>query len=266
MHRDLRVVGAGLDDQVAVAAGRVELVAREVGEPDEAGREPLGEAESVAGGARPGPTNSDRPNPIVIVRPAGGRSSASPVSSGGASAGPPVAPSGPAASPAMSRADIVVQRRSRSTSSARDVVVRSNAAVYMRSCAGVTIPAWCAPANGYVRLPAAAASEAAVDGRAGQQLPDVDRADRREPAEPDRGRAARRHAEERPARDVAARRGRRLGAGGARLGVGHRVLGHAAAQPAPVTVVVSLDSGSPTASTAAASAWTSAGASARRTA
>ena len=71
----------------------------------------------------------------------------------------------------MSRADIVVHRRSRSTSSARDVVVRSNAAVYMRSCAGVTIPAWCAPANGYVRLPAAAASGAASDVAPGSSCP-----------------------------------------------------------------------------------------------
>ncbi len=85
---------------------------------------------------------------MVIVRPAGGRSSASPVSSGGASTGPPVAPFTPAASPAMSRADIVVQRRSRSISSSRDVVVRSNAAVYIRSWAGVTMPAWWSPANG----------------------------------------------------------------------------------------------------------------------
>ena len=50
VHGDLRIVGARLDEQVAVAAARVELVAREVGEPDEAGREPLGQAESVGGG------------------------------------------------------------------------------------------------------------------------------------------------------------------------------------------------------------------------
>ncbi len=42
----------------------------------------------------------------------------------------------------MSRADIVVQRRRSSISSSRDVVVRSKAAVYIRSCAGVTMPAW----------------------------------------------------------------------------------------------------------------------------
>ena len=51
VHRDLRVVGAGLDDEVAVAARRVEVVAREVGELDEARREPVREAEPVAGGA-----------------------------------------------------------------------------------------------------------------------------------------------------------------------------------------------------------------------
>ena len=72
------------------------------------------------------------------------------------------------------------------------------------------------------------------------------------PPSPTADGAARGHAEERPARDAAAF----LGFG---LGVGHAVLGLVLAQPAPVMVVVSRDSGSPTASTAAASSWTSAG-------
>ena len=92
--------------------------------------------------------NSDRPNPIVMVSPAAPSSWASPVSSGGASYGPLAGPNGPADSPALSRAAIVVHVRRSATSSSREVVVRSNAAVYIRSWAGVTIPAWWAPVNG----------------------------------------------------------------------------------------------------------------------
>ena len=73
VHRDLRVVGAGLDDEVAVGARGVEVVGREVREVDEPVGQPVREAEPVDGPRRPGPTNSDRPKPNVIVRPAGGQ-------------------------------------------------------------------------------------------------------------------------------------------------------------------------------------------------
>ena len=146
--------------EVAVAAGGVEVVGREVGQLDQrpraAGRPGRTGPARVPSGAGV-PTNIDRPNPNVIVRPAGGRSAASPVSSGGASYGPDAGPSGPAGRPCVSRAAIVVHRRSSATSSSRDVVVRSNAAKYRRSCAGVTMPAWCAPVNGYVPAAVAAA-------------------------------------------------------------------------------------------------------------
>ena len=118
--------------------------------------------------------------------------------------------------------------------------MRSNAAVYIRSCAGVTMPAWCVPVNGYVRRPAFDVAEASPVSAPSRRR-------RRPPAaEPDRRGAARGHAEEGATRDAAPaglRRGLRL------------------AHPAPVIVVVSRDSGSLTASTAAASACTSAGAS-----
>ena len=52
MHRDLRVIGAGLDDEVAVAAHRLEVVAREVGERDERLGEAVRDAEAVAVGVR----------------------------------------------------------------------------------------------------------------------------------------------------------------------------------------------------------------------
>ena len=97
-----------------------------------------------------------------------------------------------------------------------------------------------------------------VRGRAGQQLP---RRRSRRPPPARRARSRRRRPPPRRGTPGARRRGARGMQAGRRrcpAGVGHRVLGHAAAQPAPVTVVVSLDSGSPTASTAAASAWTSA--------
>ena len=48
MHRDLRVVGAGLHAQVALGARRVEVVAREVRQRLERRRAPVGEAEAVA--------------------------------------------------------------------------------------------------------------------------------------------------------------------------------------------------------------------------
>ena len=250
VHRDLRVVGAGLDDEVAVGARRVEVVGREVRQLDEA-RRAAGPRGRTGRRARPaGPTNSERPKPNVIVRPAGGRSIASPVSSGGASYGPPVGPYGPADRPAVSRAAIVVQRRSRSTSSSRDVVVRSNAAMYSRSCAGVTMPAWCTPVNGYVRCPAR------------RRRRGVRRSARRRRAPPTAARPPSPIAAAPPAATPrkARRETRRLAASasGADRASG---LGGGIAHPAPVTVVVSCDSGSLSASTAAASALTSAGAS-----
>ena len=75
VHRDLRVVGAGLDAQVPAAAGRVELVAGERRQVGERLRPALGQPEAVAA---VGAVNSPGPNPTVSVSPDGGRPSASP--------------------------------------------------------------------------------------------------------------------------------------------------------------------------------------------
>lgn len=48
---------------------------------------------------------------------------------------------------------MAAQVQSSATRSAREVVVRSTAAMCMRSCAGVTMPAWCSPVNGKVVAP-----------------------------------------------------------------------------------------------------------------
>ena len=216
----------------------LEVVAREVGERDEAVGQPVGEAEPVAP-RRPSagrPTNSDRPNPNVIVRP-GRRQVLRPrrCRPGGASYGPARRPERPGGQPgAEPRGDRRPRAGAASTSSSRDVVVRSNAAVYIRSCAGVTMPAWCAPVNGYV--------PAAVPPTAGSAADDAPRARR----------SRRTIAERRAAPTTASPTGRRAQEGSRRESVLRSV------DPAPVIVAVSVDSGSLRASTAAASAWTSA--------
>ncbi len=166
-----------------------------------------------------GPTNSDRPKPIVIVRPAGGRSSASPVSSGGASCGPAGGPERSGGQPGREprrhrrppaeQVDQLGARRRREVERRRvhPVLRGRHDPGLVRAGERVRAAARGVPRRGRGRR------------RARQQRPDVDRADGREPAEPDRRGAAGRHAEERPARDAA-----RPGARGS--GVGHRVLGH----------------------------------------
>ncbi|CAM5270724.1 hypothetical protein SSPIM334S_06424 [Streptomyces spiroverticillatus] len=105
------------------------------------------------------PSKRDGPKPIVSVSRDGLRPSASPVSSGGASGWPPYAPS-PTAWPAVSRAAAAVQSFSNWTSSARSLVVTSNAAKCSRSGTAVAIPAWCGPWKGTAAPPDAAVSGA----------------------------------------------------------------------------------------------------------
>ena len=165
MHRDLGVLGAGLDAQVPAGAGRVERVAGGRGSPEgplglEAAAEQrhlrgvgaAGVDERAASPKRSRPSASRKspgPNPMVTVSPPGGRPIASPVSSGGRFVAPPTAPIGPASSPCVIRSAASVQRRRRSTSAARSSVMTSKAAKCRRSCAGVVMPAWCTPRNGY---------------------------------------------------------------------------------------------------------------------
>ncbi len=52
VHRDLRVVGAGLDHDVAVGARVLQVVAREVGQRDERVGQPVGQPEAVDRGVR----------------------------------------------------------------------------------------------------------------------------------------------------------------------------------------------------------------------
>ncbi len=94
--------------------------------------------------------NSVGPKPKVSVRPAGGRSRASPVSSGGASSGPLAGLCAPADVPCVIRAAATVQSFRSSIRPARsrsDAV--SNAAKCSLSWAAVVIPAWWSPWNAY---------------------------------------------------------------------------------------------------------------------
>ena len=148
VHGDLRVVGAGLDDEVAVGARGIEVVGREVGQLDERLGEPGGEPEPVARRAA-APREQRPPEPEREREPGGREADRLAGVVGRRVVRPGRGPERPRREPAASAArDIVVQRRRRSTSSSRDVVVRSNAAVYIRSWTGVTMPAWWAPANG----------------------------------------------------------------------------------------------------------------------
>src|SRR3954454_18884144 len=97
------------------------------------------------------------PKPTVSVRPLAGRPSASPVSSGTSYWPPSTAPTSPASCPAVIRRAAAVQACSISTSSSRSSVMTSKATKCSRSCAGVAIPAWCAPVNGTACVATAAA-------------------------------------------------------------------------------------------------------------
>ena len=147
VHGDLRVVGAGLHAQVAAGPGRVELVAREVRQvAQRRGRRSASRTGRCPRrrGTAPGP------KPKVIVSPAGGSPIASPVSSGGRSARA-LDRRRPRRRrrPRVIRSAASVHACSSATSSSRESVVTSNAAKCSRSCAGVTMPAWCAPWKGY---------------------------------------------------------------------------------------------------------------------
>ena len=108
-----------------------------------------GRSLSLSGFSPPSPnrglpsfSNRPGPNPIVIVRREGGRPSASPVSSGGPNGDPPTAPNVPTSFPCTSLRAATVHSCSIATSSSRFSVVMSSATKYIRSCAGVTMPAW----------------------------------------------------------------------------------------------------------------------------
>ena len=141
---DLRVVGAGLDAEVAAASARVELVA---GQRAAAARSAGGPLRRRARSGLAVRSNSVGPEAERDVSRAGGRPSASPVSSGGA-AGSSL-PSARRARPAVIRARRRRPRAQQRRAAPRGAsLVRSNAAKCSRSCAGVAIPAWCAPWNG----------------------------------------------------------------------------------------------------------------------
>ena len=156
VDRHLGVLRAGLHADVAARLRRVELVTGEVRQVAQRLGLTVCQAEPVAAVARPGTVPG--PKPKVRVRPPGVRPIASPVSSGGTSGAPSVGPTGPAGSPWVIRSAAVVHAFSSDTSCARERVVTSNAAKCSRSWAGVTMPAWCSPRNGYVVGAPAAAS------------------------------------------------------------------------------------------------------------
>ena len=111
VHRDLRVVGARLDAQVAAADA-----AGSSSSPGKAGRSPAPPAGGRRGRSGRGPRSVNRhgPKPKVMVSPAAARPSASPVSSGGACVAPsgdrPVADRVPAVIRARGRRPVLQQR------------------------------------------------------------------------------------------------------------------------------------------------------------
>ena len=146
VHRDLRVVGAGLDAEVAVRADRVEVVGREVRQLLERRGPPVGQAEPVLAvlvdeQRRPEAERDRQPGRRQPDRLAGvvGRQVVGAVER---------ADRRRRSRPASSARRPSVQACSSATSSSRDVVVTSNAAKCSRSWAGVMIPAWCSPRNG----------------------------------------------------------------------------------------------------------------------
>ena len=158
VHGDLRIVGAGLDAQIAAADRRVELVARERGQLGQRRGTPGGEAEAVRA---VGVVNRVRPEPDG-QRQAGRRAGRWPrrCRPAARTARRRRRRPGRRPSPRSSGGRPPSTAFSIATSSSRLSVVTSKATKCSRSCAGVTIPAWCAPLNGTRRRcaePAAAA-------------------------------------------------------------------------------------------------------------
>ena len=143
VHRDLRVVGAGLDAQVAVAAVGVEVVGREVRQLAQRRRLAVPQAEPVLAVLLEQASGRSRRS---ASGPEASRPSASPVSVGGASYD--VGAPSPTGCPAVICRAAAVHACSSATSSSRESVVTSKAAKCSRSWAGVTMPAWCAPSKG----------------------------------------------------------------------------------------------------------------------
>src|SRR3954468_151435 len=136
------------------------LIAGSIASPGKSGSSLSGAGRRAAMPNRSTPSavlNRVGPKPTVSVRPLAGRPSASPVSSGTSYWPPSTAPTSPASCPAVIRRAAAVQVCSISTSSARSSVMTSKATKCNRSCAGVTIPAWCTPVNGTASVAAGAA-------------------------------------------------------------------------------------------------------------
>ena len=130
MERDLGVVGAGLDADVASAPDRLEAVAAKRGQ--------VGERRGRRARSPNRPSKSDGPRPIVTVSRDAGRPYASPVSTG-ADAGSP--PTGPTGSPAHIRAAASDQARRSPARSARDPAT-SKLVKRRWAWGGVAIPPW----------------------------------------------------------------------------------------------------------------------------
>ena len=141
VHRHLRIVGTGLDAEVAVGPGRIEVVGREVRQPSQRRRLPTGEPEPVLAAAAEqaraeaeGDRQAGRRQPDRLAGVVGRRVVR-------ARGRPDLA----GVRPWVIRAAASVQSFSSPMSSSRESVVTSNAAKCRRSCAGVTMPAWWAP-------------------------------------------------------------------------------------------------------------------------
>ncbi len=87
-------------------------------------------------------SKNEGPKPTVIVSWAGSSPKASPVSTGGDIGLPSTAPT---ARPWVMRLAAAAQAPSMARTSSRSKEVMSKAAKANRSCAGVAMPAWCAP-------------------------------------------------------------------------------------------------------------------------
>src|SRR3954454_2512075 len=136
------------------------LIAGSIASPGKAGSSGSGSGRRAAMPKRSTPSavaNNVGPKPTVRVRPLAGSPSASPVSSGTSYWPPSTAPTSPASCPAVIRRAAAVQALSIATSSSLSSVITSKATKCSRSCAGVTMPAWCAPVNGTASVAAVAA-------------------------------------------------------------------------------------------------------------
>jgi hypothetical protein len=138
MHGNLRVVGAGLNAEVAIGFLRVELLGRQVRQSLQRIGLPVSESEAILSLL----AEQRRTKPEGDGKTCGGKADGL---SGGAPYGPEVGPTSPAPRPCVMRAAAAVQSLRSCTNSSRELVITSKAAKCSRSWTGVRMPACCLP-------------------------------------------------------------------------------------------------------------------------